>query len=182
MNEMKIREVIESGFKVTITEENSFRFCENPVYKNLSSLSLKEMDIGWWDITDSKLFLLELKGCDIWREFDKSEDSAHKYLLKSLKGKITDTLLMLAAVWVETGKGKELKIFLPNHIHQYPSDGNLIFIVLIDTPISRKPLLLSVKDAINRELAGRIRLFNVKYVTLVDFDTARTMGLPVQRK
>ena len=182
MNDIEMREVIESGFKVTLYKENSFRFCESPAYQRLSGLSLKEMDIGWWDTTNSKLILLELKGIEIWQGFDKSKDTAHDYLVKSLKGKVTDVLLMLAAVWVKTEIGKEIKTSMPSHIHQYQGDGSVKLIFLIDTPASRKSLLLPVKDSINKELAGRVRVFGIKHVTLIDFDIAQKMGLPVERQ
>ena len=182
MNKMKMREVIESGFKVTLSEENSFRFCESSAYQSLSGLSLKEMDVGWWNTTNSKLFLLELKGQEIWREFDKSEDFAYKHLVTAIKGKVTDVLLMLAAVWVKTEIGKEIRTSMPTHIHQYQGDGSVKLIFLIDTPASRKSLLPPVKDAINKELAGRVRLFGVKHVTLIDFDIAQKMGLPIERQ
>ena len=132
MNDIEMREVIESGFKVTLSKENSFRFCESPAYQRLSGLSLKEMDIGWWDTTNSKLILLELKGTEIWQGFDKSKDTAHDYLVESLKGKVTDVLLMLAAAWVKTGIGNELKAHIPNHVHQYRGDGSIKLIFLID--------------------------------------------------
>jgi len=180
MGEMS--EVIESGFRVTVPKETSFRFCDCPAYQRLSGLCLKEMDVGWWDKGTSRLLLLELKGPEIWREFDKSEVAAHEHMVTSLKGKLTDTLLMLAAVWIETGIGKELSTSLPAHVRQYPSDGKLKFVFLIDTPTSRKPLLPPVKDAVNKELAGRARLFGVEHVTLVDFDIAQKMGLPVERQ
>ncbi len=182
MNDIEMRQVIESGFKVTLSKENSFRFCESPAYQRLSGLSLKEMDIGWWDTTNSKLILLELKGIDIWQGFDKYKDTAHDYLVKSLKGKVTDVLLMLAAVWVKTEIVKEIRTSMPTHIHQYQGDGSVKFIFLIDTPASRKSLLPPVKDAINKELAGRVRLFGVKHVTLIDFDIAQKMGLPIERQ
>ncbi len=41
---------------------------------------------------------------------------------------------------------------------------------------------MPVKDALNRELAGRVRLFGVRNVTLIDFDQAQKMGLPVERQ
>ena len=176
-----MREVIESGFKVTVREETSFRLCECTAYQSLSSLSLKEMDVGWWDAGKSKLIILELKGREIWLEFDKSEDTAHEHLLTSLKGKVTDVLLMLAAVWVEAGIGTELKRSLPANVHRYQGDGSLKFIFLIDESASRKSLMSPVKDAINKELAGRLRLFGVKYVTLIDFDMAQKIGIPVER-
>ena len=177
-----MREVIESGFKVIVPNATSFRLGENPAYRKLSGLGLKEMDIGWWDNANSKLIFLELKGMDIWQEFDRKKDTAHAHLVKSLKGKVTDVLLMMAAIWTGTDVGKELSASMPDLVHQYPGDGSLKLILLIDTPASRKALLLPVKDAINRTIAGRGRLFGVRHITIVDFDSARKMGIPVFRE
>lgn len=182
MGKKRMREITESGFKITVPEDMSFRLSENSAYRNLAGLGLKEMDIGWWDSANNRLVFLELKGTEIWQGFDKSKDTAHAHLVKSLKAKVSDVLLMLAAMWVETDIGKTLRASLPNHVHQYHGDGSLKLIFLIDTPSPRKPLLVPVKDTINKELAGRVRLFGVKHVTLVDFDTAAKMGLPVARQ
>lgn len=83
------------------------------------------MDVGWQDTNNRRLILLELKGREIWQEFDKSGHTAHQHLVISMKGKVTDALLMLAATWVETEIGKELKSSLPIYLHQYQGDGNL---------------------------------------------------------
>jgi len=181
MAEVKAREIIESGFKVTVPEEASFRFEENQHYRKLSGIGLKEMDVGWWNNDNNKLIFLELKGIEVWEGFDKSKDNAYEYLVKSLKGKVTDVLLIMAATWIETGIGKDIKTQLPKVVHQYPGDGSLKLIILIDTPDSRKPLLSPLKDAVNNKLAGRVRLFGVPHVTIIDFDTANKMGLPVTR-
>lgn len=181
MVKMKMREVIESGFKITIPEAHSFRFDENPAYQRLSGVDLKEMDIGWWDTAKNKLILIELKGVELWQGFDKDKECAHEFLVKSLKGKVTDVLLMLAAVWIKTGIGKEIGAHLPRSVHQYTGDGNIKLIFLIDTPVSRQPLLLPVKEFINKTMAGRVRLFGVNNISLVNFDMIQKMGLPIER-
>ncbi|MFQ5673875.1 MAG: hypothetical protein ACE5G9_12345 [Nitrospinales bacterium] len=142
---------------------------------------MKEMDIGWWDPTKSTLFLLELKGNEVWQGFDKNKDIAHDHLVKSLKKKATDVLLMLAAVWVKTNIGKKIRPTLPKPIHRYRGDGSIKIIFLVDTPTSSIPLLLAVKDAVNKEIAGRVRLFGVKNVTLINFDEAQNSKLPIER-
>ena len=178
---VKSRNIVESGFKVSVPGQASFRLEENQHYQKLSGIGLKEMDVGWWDNNSSRLVFLELKGKEIWKGFDKSENNAYEYLMKSIKGKITDVLLMMAAVWIETDVGKRIKSQLPKVVHQYPGDNRIRIIVLIDTPSSRKPLLTSLKDAVNKKLAGRVRLFGVPRVNIIDFDTANKMGLPVTR-
>ncbi len=173
-----MREIIESGFKVTVPYRTSFRLQENKYYQRLSGIGLKEMDIGWWDNEKGKLIFLELKGIEIWQSSNEKE-RAHTYLVKSLKEKISDVLLIMSAIWVGTKVGEKLKEDLPEETHKFPGEGNLKFIILIDTPRSLKSLLTPVKDAINRKLAGRVRLFGIKHVTLTDLDTAIKMGLPV---
>ena len=176
-----MREIIESGFKVSLPKDLNFRFCEMPVYQSLSGKSLKEMDLGWWDEVKGRLILLELRGNEIWDGFD-IHLTAGDYLVSSLTGKANDVLLMLAAAWSETELGLEIKSHLPNNARRYNGEGSLKLIFLIDTPVSRKPLLLPVKDELNRIMAGRTRLFGVNHITIVDFDTAVKMGLPVEKE
>ena len=52
---------------------------------------------------------------------------------------------------------------------------------MIDTPASRSPMLTAVKDAINKQLAGRVSLFGVRRVTIVDLEIAQKM-LPIEKQ
>jgi hypothetical protein len=181
MSGQKMREVVESGFQVTVSEKDSFRFCECATYQTLSGLNLQEMDVGWWDATTKEVIVMELKGREVWANFDKSKSTAHEHLVSILIGKATDTLLMLSAVWVETESGIGLKTALPALFHSYPGKGKLKLIFLLDTPPSRTPLLLALKDEVNKRLAGRLRLFGGR-VTIVDFAGAQKQKLPVERE
>jgi hypothetical protein len=175
------REVTESGFKVSCPHASSFRLADLEPYKRLSGRCLKEMDIGWHDSKKGHLILLELKGSEVWDAFDEDRSTAHEHLLDNLSGKATDVLLILAAVWTQTDFGKDLSPQLPADARIYPGASNLKLIFLVDTPASRTALLGPVKDELNRVLAGRVSLFGIKRVTLVDFDRAKNMGLPVER-
>jgi hypothetical protein len=176
------REISESGFKITVPAAASFRFSESPTYKKLSGLILKEMDVGWWDSRTNKMMLVELKSTEIWDEFDKSAETAHGHLVAVINGKATDTLLMLCAAWAGTNEGNDLKAALPSETHSYPGEGNIKLIFLIDTPPSRRALLSPMKDAVNKALAGRVRLFGIKRVILLDLETAEKMALPIVRQ
>ena len=176
-----IREVTESGFKVSWSRGSSFRLAELDPYRKLSGCSLKEMDFGWHDGTKGHLVLLELKGSEVWGAFDKDKAEAYEHLVANLKGKATDVLLILAAVWAKTDFGALLSPLLPAATRTFPGTSKLKLIFLVDTPATRAPLLGPVKDELNRVLAGRTSLYGIKRVTLVDFDRARTMGLPVAR-
>jgi len=175
------RTVTESGFRISLNRPASFRFCEAGPYRNLSALHLKEMDVGWWDASGGRLLLVELKSAEVWRTFDANRNAAHEHLVESLRDKATDALMMLAAAWLGTGWGRDLREHLPREASRYPGDGKIKLVFLLDTPPSRKPLLQAVKDHLNRKAAGRCRLFGIQRITVVDFERARKMGLPVER-
>lgn len=175
------RTVIESGFKVTTDSAVSFRLANLSPYRKLSGLCLKEMDIGWWDGSAARLVLLELKGSEVWDFFDASKEEAHNHLVETLRAKATDVLMLLAAVWLGTTRGSELKRLLPKEVGRYPGDGKIKLVFLVDTPPSRRPLLTAIKDDLNKRSAGRSRLFGVQHLTVVDLDVAAKMDLPVTR-
>lgn len=181
MPKQPVREVTESGFKVSLPKKSSFRLADLDPYKRLSGCSLKEMDVGWYDGTKGHLILLELKGSEVWQKFDHDKTTAHDHLVENLKGKATDVLLILASVWAKTDIGSQLSHLLPAKVRAFPGTSKLKLIFLVDTPATRAPLLGAVKDELNRVLAGRTSLYGVKRVTLVDFDRAEDMGLPVAR-
>ena len=175
------RTVVESGIKVTADSATSFRLADLEPYRKLSGLSLKEMDIGWWDGSASRLVLLELKGSEVWDAFDSPMKDAHDHLVANLGSKAADVLMLLAATWLGTTRGAELKGLLPKEVQSYPGDGRIKLVFLVDTPASRRPLLVAVKDELNRKTAGRARLFGIRHLTVVDLDVAVKMGLPVER-
>jgi hypothetical protein len=181
MPEQPVREVTESGFKVSWPQSSSFRLAEMAPYKQLSGCCLKEMDVGWHDGTKGHLVLLELKGSELWQTFDRDKTAAHDHLVANLKGKATDVLLILASVWARTEVGAQLSLLLPAAARKFPGASKLKLIFLVDTPATRAPLLGPVKDELNRVLAGRTNLYGIKRVSLVDFDRAQAMGLPVTR-
>lgn len=169
----------ESGFKVDLSTVDWFRFSECPGYKEIKGLHLKEMDFGWWDSSSNRLILLELKGVELWSGPGAFTTPPHKHLIDNLRDKITDTLLMLSAAWLQTNKGNEIRECLPASVREFHDLSGLSFIVLVDTPESSRPLLGVVKDAVNGKLAGKVRLFDVKNVAVLDLIAAQKMGLPV---
>lgn len=175
------RTVSESGFEVTVPRATSFRLADMEPYKKLSGCHLKEMDVGWVDTANGQITLLELKGKEIWDAFDRDRTAAHKHLVENLGSKATDVLLILSSAWSRSAVGVELAKLLPSGSTQYPGEKKLKLCFLVETPASRAPLMGPVKDELNRMLSGRLQLFGIKRVTLMDFNNAKSMGLPVTR-
>lgn len=172
------RALIESGIEVTLPP-GGFRLCEAAAYRSLAGQGLKEVDVGWWDPTRRQLVLLELKGREIWDAPPPA--TPHEHLVDVCAQKAVDTLLMLSAAWIGTSIGSTLKPTLPVEAQGYPGDGRVKIVFLIDIPESKRELLLAIRNELNRRLKGKLALFGIRVVTVVNPETAQKMGLPVHR-
>lgn len=190
----------ESGMRIEYPDSNSFRIGELDAYKRLSGKHLKEMDLGYWDAEKETLWLVELKGesdrlLEVADEHHKETQTGdesirlercsrftHDLMLKTL-----DTLLIMASIWSGTDEGLNIGEEIPEAIRQYPGHGNVKLAFVIDTAAERKHLLNILKDHVNTRLEGRLALFNIRRITLVDIDTASrlmsnaTTGLRLSR-
>jgi hypothetical protein len=173
----------ESGFRVSAPDP-AFRFSGLESYRSLSGRQLKEMDVGWWETTPdgkNRLLLLELKGMEVWHSRPDDPMNPHEHLIRTCVEKATDTLLMLAGAWIPTTWGQQLARGLPPQAHPYPGDGALKLVFLIDIPAGHRELLHAVRDEINGRLEGRLGVFGIRRVSVIDFESAQRMGLPVAR-
>jgi len=162
----------ESGLIITLPDKEHFSFQDCHGYKTLSGQNLKEMDFGWW--RDDTLWLIEIK------EYANltSNEQLPAHLLDNFVNKATDSLLMLASLWAETNHGLKLAPCLPPQIHKFPKRLKLFFILKIDKVIF-KSQIIHLKDALKNRLRGRLILFDVKHVSLVDHLTAIKCNLPI---
>jgi len=172
----------ESGLKISLPSDEHFRFQDCKAYKPLSGQNLKEMDFGWWQAEKNTLCLIEIK--DYTHLTPTERLPAH--LLNTFINKATDSLLMLATMWAKIGKGFELSSCLPLPVQQFPSHSpeklrlKLFFILKIDKVIFRSQLGI-LKDELNDRLRGRVALFNVRHVSLLDHLTVINNNLlPIQ--
>jgi hypothetical protein len=173
----------ESGFRVTAPAP-AFRFADLASYRALSGRHLKEMDVGWWEKSPNgtnRLLLLELKGVTVWQSPPDDPSKPHEHLIRTCIEKATDSLLMLSGAWTPTAWGQGLARELPAQLVPYPGDGAIKLVFLIDIPTGRRELLLAVRDELNGRLAGRLGVFGLKSVSVIDLEAAQKMGLPVTR-
>jgi len=171
----------ESGLRLTLPEGKHFRFQDCQAYKSLSGQNLKEMDFGWWQEDKNILWLFELKD---YANLTLNE-CLPNHLLDNLITKAMDSLLMLAACWAKTGKGREFLSCLPSPVQNFPMHPEqlklkLFFILKIDVNMF-KDEIDALKYELNNRLRGRIALFNIKHVSLVDHLTVINHNLlPLQ--
>ena len=180
----EMRPLRESGFEMSLPCEISFRFCEMPRYKKLYGAgSLKEMDIGWWDEDKRHMLLIELGGEGTWKKFEQAgvRGKPKESLVNELAAKFTDSLLMLAAAWAGTEAGQELKESLPRDAHAYPGTQRIRMIFLLDTPSAHKRSLLIVRKMLKRRLEGKVQLWGLLPIEVIDYDSALKLNLPISR-
>ena len=164
---------LESGLHVHLDADQSFRFSDTQFYKARSGQNLKEIDFGWWDAAKQTLWLMELKGEEVW-----NHDEQH-HLVNVLQKKTVESLLMLGAMWSGRAPSVALGHELPGKIAKLGADAAIRLVVVIPTPTKRKPLLSAVATKLNQMMAGQIGLFGIRRVSVMDADTAVAMGLPV---
>jgi len=178
---MSTLDLEESGFQVKAPHP-AFRFADLVSYRSLTPKGLKEMDVGWWEANASgqRLILLELKGARVWQTPPDDPARPHEYLINTCVTKATDALLMLACAWIPTTWGQSLQAELP--LQAVLDSGCSIWIVfLIDIPEGYREHLLMVREELNARLAGRLALFGIRRVSVVDLAGAAKLGLPVTR-
>lgn len=167
----------ESGLRLVLADGEHFRFQDLATYQSLKGQRLKEMDFCWLDRTATqdasnqaqwhRLILLELKEFTGLRSLLHESDLTHKaYRFETLINKIVDSLLLLAAAWAGTAKGSQLCADLPMFARQ-PMRAKVI--IGLDLPPSLHPHFGVLRDQLNARMRGRVALFDIERVTLVNY-------------
>ncbi len=163
----------ESGLRVTLPEEGSFRFSECPTYQRISGRNVSEMDVGWWEEKWQAIVLLEIK--------DYSTQLPRKDLMSSLLAKGRDCLVMLHAVWHGVSAiGKTLGADLPERCRQ-PQRLVLYFVLKVGTGMTAKELLVNIKESLENHVNAYAEVLGMRRITviLLDHEKAIAKGLPL---
>ena len=117
----------ESGFEFDLPDGRYFQFqnCRTYVTK-LGTASVKEMDFAWVKSDQQLLWLMEVK-------FFSHQGATHFDRVKEtrrLQKKITDALMMIAAIWAGTQSGSDLLRDIQSTCPNFPVN-----------PVALKPIL-----------------------------------------
>ena len=164
----------ESGLQITLPEGMYFRFQDIPEYIKLKGQHLREMDFSWWDTDTNTLWLLEVNDYTSLSRTDRLSD----HLLPVLEAKVVDSLMMLAAMWSGTVMGKKFRARIPVQLHSFPTapprTSSRIRVVIV-LKIEKRHItsdLPPLKDKLKENLQGRISLFDILGVQLLDHHEA----------
>jgi len=162
----------ESGLLVTLPDGASFRIQDLQTYIHLSGRKLREMDYCWFDIDSNSINLLEVK--DYSNHGFQVDD-----LTTVLQEKTIDTLFLLCATWLNTTKGAEIRVDIPDNFKDYSRSKRIRIFHIIKANRNNLPLLHTIKDRLNQLLSGKLTLLNIPRVILTDHNTAIRIGLPI---
>lgn len=170
----------ESGLRFSLPAEH-FRICDIPLYDQLKSFALKEMDFCW--LENNRILLVEVK------DFRQATPQTLKSFLpeKHLSpsrflawvDKVTDAMLILQAIWLDSSQGGAFRSQVP------PWAGKpkpLTFIIAICLPQSLVQHQLTLRDKIVNRLKGRMMLGKDYRFSFMGYDElCRYYGTRVSR-
>jgi hypothetical protein len=174
--------IIESGFRVELSPDKSFRFCDIPTYKSgLKRWSVSEMDFGYWDEERKAICLLELK--DLSFKHPKAPAKDPKAELERFKIKIRDNikdvLVMMHAAWSRYEHGKALLQELPEPF-RVPAPIRLMFVMKMPEDHKKPAPPQSYKDAADGAARGYAKLLDLNATAVVlDQWSALALKLPI---
>lgn len=168
---------IESGLRVELPDDRHFRFSDLSAYKKRSGQNLKEMDFCWIHSSSGRLVLLEVRDYSEIAEalsatdFIPKNDQPSPRRFQNLIDKITDSLLMILAVRLETEAGQELAAEIPAACRDHLP---LQIVVALNFPPSLATHFAILKDALNARIRGRCAFADISGVTLLDYGRLTT--------
>ncbi len=154
----------ESDLTIDLTDKEYFRFEALPTYKRLSGENIKEMDFTF--IEDGKLYFLEVKSFEKFFKHPQkiSFPEAMAELKIDLPKTLSDALLMMAAVWLETKTGNALKKEgIADSMTQVKPCILILALDLIESPEANLSVL---NTAISSYLNGYLKLYDAKFILL----------------
>jgi len=151
----------ESGLTINLPNQDYFRVSDCPTWrKKLNTLSLKEMDFGWWDETTNQIYFLEVKDFTQLDHPKSKKPKKSQDFIKDFVTKATDTLFLLAGVWLSSSKGESMKNELFATCPNFPtslSKIKLLFVVKTTDP-SAGIWIADLNNEIRNQLRGRVIL------------------------
>jgi hypothetical protein len=163
----------ESGLRVALPDEGSFRLSACRTYQGISGRRVSEMDFGWWDEAKQSISLLEIK--------DYSTRQPARDLLSHLVPKGRDWLVMLHAVWRDASDlARALREDLPEHCRT-PQKLRLFFVLKVAPGGLPREHLPAINSALADHIQAYAELLGIRglVVLLLDHEKAIEKGLPI---
>lgn len=154
---MHFDDLTEGDFTVSVPAGRYFRFEDCPTYERLGSHRVTEVDFGWFEDEDERLWLMELKnygleGGDLHEDIDQ--------LREELPQNLVHSFLLIAAIWADTTVGRRLRAEIEETCPDFPTKTCSI----------RTALILKTASIADRQYLPALEAAIQEAVDVVAFD------------
>ncbi len=156
----------ESGITLNFPDNNFFCFENCAGYQQFSGNHFKEMDAGWFDTTENKIFLIELKD---FTEATIVGEYAEKRVWDMIKKSI-DSCLMLQSILVGTQPSTDIQSCLPQ---LFTRDFKISVFHIIHTNEEQKADIQFLSDSFKAKFIAYKALFGVEHANVISYDQAK---------
>ncbi len=158
----------ENGVKVRFPDNNYFQFSTCRAYNDIKSQGVKETDVGWFDLANNTLWLVELKAFDNplnlkYKKQDLSDGSIVEHWISELVDK------SIHAICMSNTNRSETQSCLP----QIPDNNTKINIIhLLKVMPGQDVFLGPMTDKLRNKLRAYTAIFNISAITIISYDLA----------
>jgi len=157
--------ISDTGLDLILPDSNYFRFQDCGTYKSLSGKGgLKEMDVCWLDVSEPRLFVIELKS---WLQFlendEYNKDHGKLHRAFDIIQKLKDTIIILNAIDLKTTKSLGFSDCISFKIPKRKK-----FVVLVNAGVSHIESLGTIERLIRKETNGIMELMGYGKISILD--------------
>ncbi|HIE01065.1 MAG TPA: hypothetical protein EYP59_12385 [Thiotrichaceae bacterium] len=163
----------ESGITLDLSGLDYFCFENCKGYQKLSAHHFKEMDIGWYNVEEDTLYLVELK----YFTGKNMTDSADQ-IIRDLVKKSIDSISMIIAVKAGTHYSASIHSCLPSSFKVRSSSIKLIHIINC-TP-EKESYIPFIRDKFQERFKAYKTLFDIQHCTVVSLRSAQKFFAQIQ--
>ncbi len=156
----------ESGITLNFPDNNFFCFENCAGYQQFSGNHFKEMDAGWFDITENKIFLIELKN---YSDTATSTENAEKRVWNMIKKSI-DSCLMLHSILLGTEPSDDIQRCLPQ---PFNNDFKIRLFHIIHAKAEQRADIQFLSDSFKAKFIAYKALFGVEHANVISYDQAK---------
>lgn len=156
----------ESGITVTFPDNLTFRFCDCRGHKNLSSFHFKEMDVSWYNQSERKLWLIELKDyTSLSHEQLSIEDRVNNLVKKSI-----DALSMILCVKHNYPMKVDFDCLMAVNFDEVEQ---LCFLHVVHLTQAQQTNAILLNERYKQKFQAYAKLFNIRYFGVMSSEQAR---------
>lgn len=158
-------ELKEGHFTISVPDGRYFRFEDSEIYERVAGQGLSEVDVGWMQSEDDRLWLMEFKDYGLRSEGELRE--AVEDLENELPQNFIHAVLLISAVWAGIPFGRKLREDIEETFPTFPT---------VSCPVAGIVVVKTASEA-DKPLLGRLRTSLRDTLDVMEFETVLVLSL-----